>query len=93
MSARLNHSPEAFVFHRKSPAIRTELVMRIILQDRESLLYFKATNEWTPDIDKAADFQQLAQAIEFVRTSKLPKLDAVMWFGDPKYDVRVLASH
>ncbi len=66
--------------------------MRIILQDRESLLYFKGNNEWTPDIDKAADFQQLVQAIEFVRTSKLPNLDAVMWFGDPKYDVRVLAS-
>jgi hypothetical protein len=66
--------------------------MRIILQDRESLLYLKTADEWTTDIDLATDFQQLVQAIEFVRTSKLPNLDAIMWFGDPKYDVRVLAS-
>jgi hypothetical protein len=66
--------------------------MRIILQDRESFLYLKQTNEWTPAVEEATDFQHLTAAMDFVRLVRIPGLDVLMYFGDPRYDVRLRAS-
>jgi hypothetical protein len=66
--------------------------MRIVLQNRKSLLYVKTVHEWTPDADHATDFQQLMRAIDFVWTADLKNLDVLMLFGQPGYDIRIPAS-
>jgi hypothetical protein len=64
----------------------------IVLQNRESQLYLKKEGEWTALVADAAHFEHIADASAFVLRSKLPILDIVMTFGDPKYDVRLRAS-
>jgi hypothetical protein len=64
------------------------MIMRIILQDRQSLLYFKGFDEWTDEIEEARDFRQVVSAIDYVQIFQIPNLDVVMNFGDPKFDVR-----
>jgi hypothetical protein len=75
---------------RKMP--RSKFAVRIVLQDRNSLLYVKKKGEWTPRIKEARDFRHCHTAFAFAHRTGLPKLDAVMTFGDPKYDLRVRAS-
>ena len=65
---------------------------KIVLQNRESLLYFNKDGQWTPDIKQATSFEHVADASAFARKSKLALLDIVMSFGDPRYDVRLAAS-
>jgi len=65
---------------------------RIVLQSRESLLYLKGEDEWTSEVAEAAKFEHIADANTFARRSKLTRLDIVMSFGDPRYDVRLRAS-
>jgi hypothetical protein len=67
--------------------------MRILLQDRKSQLYFKGANDWTADINNASDFLQVIKALDYARATRLPNLDALMHFEDPKYDIRISASH
>jgi hypothetical protein len=66
--------------------------MRVILQNRRTRLYFRGSNEWTPDIAQAANFEQVIAALEFVRQSKHAHLDILMSFGEPRYDVRITAT-
>ena len=65
---------------------------RIVLQNRESLLYLKGADQWTPNVSEASSFDHVADANNFARRSKLSVLDIVMSFGDPRYDVRLAAS-
>jgi hypothetical protein len=65
---------------------------RIILQQKDSLLYFQGPNTWIHDVNAAYNFGQVLVALEFVRKAKLANLDIVMSFGDPRYDVRLTAS-
>jgi hypothetical protein len=67
--------------------------MRVIVQDRKSLLYVKGVNQWTPSIHEASDFQRIIKAFDFVSESKLPCIDVLMHFGDPKYDVRLKVTN
>jgi hypothetical protein len=65
------------------------MTMRIILQNRQSRLYYKYGSEWTAEIDKATDFHQVVFAIDYARSVLACNLDVLMCFGDPKYDVRL----
>ncbi|MDB6121939.1 MAG: hypothetical protein JWQ71_932 [Pedosphaera sp.] len=67
--------------------------MRVILQNRKSLLYFKASNQWTPFIHEASDFEGIIKAVDFISEVKLPGIDVLMHFGDPKYDVRLKVTN
>ena len=87
-SQNLIHPHADWPFQSSPPRAR----MCIILQDRETSLYFKSANEWTSDIEQANDFRQLILAIDFVRTARLPNLDVILHFENPKYDVRLYAS-
>jgi len=76
---------------------RTDIIimnptMRVLLQDRQSRLYFGGLEQWTPDIARATNFEQLLSAIEFVRQNKQAHLDILMTFGEPRYDVRIAAT-
>lgn len=63
-----------------------------MIQNRDSLLYWKGEGQWTPHVEEAAPFEHIADANAFARKSKIPVLDIVMNFGDPRYDVRLNAS-
>ncbi|MDB6110464.1 MAG: hypothetical protein JWR69_2214 [Pedosphaera sp.] len=65
---------------------------RIILQDKGSQLYFQGPNAWINDLSAATNFEQIIEALEFVRREKLANLDIIMSFGDPRYDIRLTAS-
>ena len=66
--------------------------MRIVLQDRKSLLYFKSADDWTANVAEAYDFRQLMVAMDFVRTARISNLDVLLSFANPEYDVRLCAS-
>jgi hypothetical protein len=53
--------------------------MRVVLQNRKTLLYLQQPGGWTADVNRAANFEQILQAREFARSSKLPHLDMVMF--------------
>ncbi|MDB6019030.1 MAG: hypothetical protein JWR19_3519 [Pedosphaera sp.] len=63
----------------------------IILQNRKSSLYLKSVSEWTPDDQKAAKFERMTEALDFLRTVKVEKdsIDMVLIWGDRRYDLRV----
>jgi hypothetical protein len=67
--------------------------MQVVIQDRTNQLYYKGEGQWTPEIAEAADFQEVIRAFDFVLVSHLSNLDVLMDFGDPKYDVRISATH
>jgi hypothetical protein len=66
--------------------------MRILLQNRNSLLYVESANNWTSDVERATDFQQMMRALDFVWQTNLINLDILMVFGDPGMDIRIPAS-
>jgi hypothetical protein len=64
--------------------------MRVVLQDRTSLLYVKAENQWTADLEEAADFGELRKAHEYAQQMEHVNLNMVMTFdGDRKHAVEV----
>ena len=66
--------------------------VRVVVQDRDSLKFFKGSNEWTPEIDAATDFSQVVNAVDFILKTRLPHIDILMDFGDPRYEVRLKAT-
>jgi len=65
---------------------------KIVLQNRESLLYFDQAGRWPSSVEEARQFDHVADANAFARESRLPLVDIVMSFGDPRYDVRLAAT-
>jgi hypothetical protein len=63
--------------------------VRVVLQDRESLLYYQSPSQWTPDPDKATDFEHILRAHSYAGQAKEANWDVVMIFSDRKYDVRL----
>lgn len=67
--------------------------MRVMLQNRDSLLYMQRPDKWTADANQATKFEHIRSALEFAVAAKLPNLDVVLFFGDDRhYSVRVPAS-
>jgi hypothetical protein len=66
----------------------SNLRARVVIQNRDSLLYFQGDGQWTPDINKAVDFERLLQAREMARQIDHTDLEIIMNFGEPEYDLR-----
>jgi hypothetical protein len=67
--------------------------MRVVLQDRDSHLYFRLPDEWTHEADRATDFGKMMKALEAARPINQVRLDIVLLFGDEReYDIRLPAS-
>jgi hypothetical protein len=66
----------------------SNLRARVVIQNRDSLLYFGGGDQWTSDINQAVDFERLRHAREMAREIKQINLEILMTFGEPKYDVR-----
>jgi hypothetical protein len=63
--------------------------MRTLLRKRQSGVYFQGLENWTADAHKAFDFRVPERAIKFVRDARLDKVELVLAFDDPRYNVPV----
>lgn len=61
--------------------------MRILLQQKETGLYFKDIDSWTRDSSGAMDFLSSTAAIDFCVTNKLGGVQLVLKFEEHRYDI------
>jgi hypothetical protein len=61
--------------------------MRILLQQKETGLYFKDVGSWTCDTGEAMDFVSSTAAIEFCLLNRLPDVQLVLKFEEQQYDI------
>jgi hypothetical protein len=61
--------------------------MRILLQQRETGLYFRDVGSWTRNHAEAMDFVNSTAAIEFCVLNKLSGVQLVLKFEEQQYDI------
>jgi hypothetical protein len=61
--------------------------MRILLQQKETGLYFKDIGSWVHQSAEAMDFISSTAAIEFCVSNKLPAVQVVLKFDGQRYDI------
>jgi hypothetical protein len=61
--------------------------MKIILQQKESGLYFRDIGEWDPDPAEAMDFLSSTSAIDFCVANKINSVQIVLKFEEQRYDI------
>ena len=67
--------------------------MRILLQQKESGLYFKDINAWTPNSSEGMNFLSSTAAIDFCTRNKLKDMQLVLKFEEQKYDIVLPVLH
>ena len=61
--------------------------MRILLQQKETGLYFKDIDSWTRESSGAMDFLSSTAAIDFCVLNKITDVQLVLKFDEQKYDI------
>ena len=61
--------------------------MRIVLQHKQTGLYFRDIDSWSRVASEAMDFVSSTAAIDFCVTNKLNDLHLVLKFEEQKYDI------
>jgi hypothetical protein len=61
--------------------------MRILLQQKETGLYFKDIESWSRDSAEAMDFLSSTAAIDFCVGNKLKGVQLVLKFEEHRYDI------
>lgn len=61
--------------------------MRILLQQKETGLYFKDIDSWTRTSSEAMDFLSSTAAIDFCVSNKLKGVQLVLKFEEHQYDI------
>ena len=61
--------------------------MRILLQQKETGLYFKDIDSWRPSSAEAMDFLTSTAAIDFCAVNKLSDVQLVLKFDEQNYDI------
>ena len=61
--------------------------MRILLQQKETGLYFKDVGEWTHHAADAMDFMSSTAAVEFCALNKICDVQLVLKFEEQHYDI------
>ena len=61
--------------------------MRILLQQKESGLYFKDIESWDPNPFEAMDFFSSTAAIDFCVANKISNVQLVLKFDEQRYDI------
>jgi hypothetical protein len=61
--------------------------MRILIQQKETSLYFKDVGTWTRNPTEAMDFLSSTSAIEFCVTNKISSVQLVLKFEEQRYDI------
>jgi hypothetical protein len=62
-------------------------VMRILLQEKETGLYFKDVGSWTQEPAEAMDFLSSTKAIDFCVTNKISGVQLVLKFEEQLHDI------
>jgi hypothetical protein len=61
--------------------------MRILLQQKDTGLYFRDINSWCADAWDAMDFVSSTKALEFCAVNQLEAVQVVLKFEDEKYEI------
>jgi hypothetical protein len=61
--------------------------MRILLQRKDSGLYFKDIDHWTANTSEAMDFVSSTAALDFCAVNHLAGMQIVLKFDGEKYDI------
>ncbi len=61
--------------------------MRILVQRKDTGLYFKDIDAWTLDYKEAMDFVSSTAAIDFCVANKLKDVHLVLKFEEQRYDI------
>jgi type II secretory pathway component PulL len=61
--------------------------MRILLQHKETGLYFKDIDSWVRTGGEAMDFLSSTAAIDFCVANKLSEVQLVLKFDEQRYDI------
>lgn len=61
--------------------------MKILLQQKESGLYFRDIGSWDPDPAQAMDFLSSTSAIDFCVANKINSVQIVLKFEEQRYDI------
>lgn len=61
--------------------------MRILLQQKETGLYFKDIGAWTREAAEALDFLSSTSAIDFCVLNKILDVHLVLKFEEQRYDI------
>jgi hypothetical protein len=61
--------------------------MRILLQQKETGLYFKDIDSWESDPSEAMDFLSSTSAIDFCVANKISSVQLVLKFDEQRYDI------
>ena len=61
--------------------------MKILLQKKESGLYFCDIDSWDPDPSHAMDFLSSTSAIDFCVANKISDVHLVLKFEEQRYDI------
>ncbi len=61
--------------------------MRILLQHKQTGLYFKDIDSWVRNGSEALDFVSSSAAIDFCVTNKLASVQLVLKFEEQRYDI------
>ena len=61
--------------------------MRILLQQRDTGLYFEDIDAWTAEIAEAMDFVSSTAALDFCAANHLGGVQIVLKFDGEKYDI------
>ncbi len=66
--------------------------MRILLQQKNSGLYFKELGAWTPNAADATDFLSSTKALAFCAAHKISDVQLVLKFDEQHYDIVLPAT-
>jgi hypothetical protein len=61
--------------------------MRILLQQKETGLYYSETGEWTPGSAEAMEFVNSSAAIDYCAGNHLSGVQLVLKFPEQKYEI------
>jgi len=61
--------------------------MKVLLQNLNTKLFFRQPAGWTEDIEKARDFPNSLNAINFCNTNGLKNVQVLLKFNQQRYDV------
>jgi hypothetical protein len=61
--------------------------MRILIQQKETGLYFKDVDAWTRNPAEAMDFLSSTSAIDFCAMNKISGVQLVLKFEEQRYDI------
>jgi hypothetical protein len=67
--------------------------MRILLQQKQTGLYFRDIESWVRDASAAMDFVSSSAVIEFCITNKLTDVQLVLKFEEQNYDIVMPMQH